>query len=35
MAEPATCKDCRLFKRCIESGRLYPCKDFKRKENKK
>ena len=23
-----TCKECRRFKRCMESSREYPCKDF-------
>ena len=24
-----TCLDCTKNKRCMESGRLYPCRDFK------
>ncbi len=25
---PATCKDCREYKHCMEASRMYPCKDF-------
>lgn len=27
-----TCKDCKKFKYCIESYRMYPCRNFVRKE---
>lgn len=25
---PATCKDCREYKHCMEASRMYPCRDF-------
>jgi hypothetical protein len=29
-----TCGDCRNKNRCMERSRNYPCRDFKKKENK-
>lgn len=27
-----TCKDCKQFRFCLEGLRMYPCKDFQKKE---
>lgn len=29
-----TCTDCKNYKFCLESDRMYICKDFKKKERK-
>lgn len=34
MNKNCTCTDCRYYKRCPERSRMYPCKDFKKKEGK-
>lgn len=27
-----TCKDCLKYRRCLENGREYPCRTFKKKD---
>lgn len=33
--EDATCRDCRGWFWCMEASRMYPCKDFERRNHEK